>query len=284
MLSAFVAYTGMFVTRVGGVINRVFEYRLLRVPLERLADIVFNECEDTGEPAQGLPRIVGNVSASQITFTYAGDRQPVIEGISLRVAAGEFVAIRGRSGCGKSTLLHLFAGIEKLTSGALYFDDRPAGDWPAGALRRQLGTVFQDDALVSGSIGDNIALFDARPDPRRMRRAAELAIIDADIETLPMAYQTRIGDLGAALSTGQVQRILFARALYRRPRLLLLDEFTSGLDEDTERLVVATLARLRVTRIVVTHSPVVMRAADRVIDLDFTSDTPAVRLASGSGP
>jgi ATP-binding cassette subfamily B protein RaxB len=101
-----------------------------------------------------------------------------------------------------------------------------------------------------------------------MRRAARLAAIDADIERLPMRYDTRVGDQGSALSTGQVQRVLFARALYRRPRLLLLDEFTSGLDEDTERLVVANLVRLPVTRLVVTHSPIVMRAAERVIDLD----------------
>jgi ATP-binding cassette subfamily B protein RaxB len=82
-----------------------------------------------------------------------------------------------------------------------------------------------------------------------------------------MAYETRIGDLGSALSAGQVQRVLLARALYREPRLLLLDEFTSGLDEDTERLVVASVARLRATRVVVTHSETVMRAADRIFEL-----------------
>jgi ATP-binding cassette subfamily B protein RaxB len=88
-----------------------------------------------------------------------------------------------------------------------------------------------------------------------------------DIEAMPMAYETRIGDLGSALSAGQVQRVLLARALYREPRLLLLDEFTSGLDEDTERLVVASVARLRATRVVVTHSETVMRAADRIFEL-----------------
>ncbi|MCG8370909.1 MAG: ATP-binding cassette domain-containing protein, partial [Proteobacteria bacterium] len=101
-----------------------------------------------------------------------------------------------------------------------------------------------------------------------------------------MAYRTRIGDLGSALSAGQVQRILFARALYRRPRLLLLDEFTSGLDENTERLVVASLRRLNVTRVAVTHSPIVMRAADRVVDLADTlgSGPPAARPSAGSAP
>jgi ATP-binding cassette subfamily B protein RaxB len=164
-------------------------------------------------------------------------------------------------------LLRLLAGLETPSAGALYFDGRPAADWPLPELRSWVATVFQDDALVSGSIAENIALFDTEFDRQRVRRAARRAVIDADIEAMPMAYETRIGDLGSALSAGQVQRVLLARALYREPRLLLLDEFTSGLDEDTERLVVASVARLRATRVVVTHSETVMRAADRVFEL-----------------
>lgn len=267
-VSAFVAYVGMFVTRGAGVINRLFEYRLLRVPLERLADIVFHEREAEAAPAGPVPRLQGAVRVSGLSFCYAGEQAPVINSLSLSISPREFVAIRGPSGCGKSTLLRILAGIEQPTSGAVSYDDRPASKWPPAAVRRQLGTVLQDDALVAGTIAENIALFSAHYDRGRVRRAAGLAAIDADIELLPMAYDTRIGDQGSALSTGQVQRVLLARALYRRPRLLLLDEFTSGLDEDTERLVVASLGRLRLTRIVVTHSPAVMRAADRVIDLD----------------
>jgi ATP-binding cassette subfamily B protein RaxB len=134
-------------------------------------------------------------------------------------------------------------------------------------LRGWVATVFQDDALVSGTIAENIALFSTDFDAERIRWAARRAVVDMDIEAMPMAYETRIGDLGSALSAGQMQRILLARALYRRPRLLLLDEFTSGLDENTERLVVASVARLRATRVVVTHSEAVTRAADRVFEL-----------------
>ena len=268
MVSAFVAYVGMFVARSAGVINRLFEYRLLNVPLERLADIVFHEREAEDESPGPLPRLQGAIRASGLTFCYAGEQVAVIDNLCLSVSPREFVAIRGPSGCGKSTLLRILAGIEQPTSGALTYDDRPASEWPATVVRRQLGTVLEDDALVAGTIAENIALFDPNDDPGRVRRAARFAEIDADIEKLPMRYHTRIGDQGSALSTGQVQRVLFARALYRRPRLLLLDEFTSGLDADTERLVVASLGRLRLTRIVVTHSSVVMRAADRVIDLE----------------
>ena len=286
MLSAFVAYVSMFVTRVGGVINRVFEFLLLRVPLERLADIVFHLPEVTEHPDDDNLQLRGDLRLSGLTFAYPGEQQPVIRDLTLQVGDAEFVVVIGRSGCGKSTLLRLLAGVEAPTSGMLQVDGRPATDWPPAILRRQTGTVFPDDALVAGSIEENLALFDPDIDTGRVRRAAELAIVDADIERLPMGYRTRIGDLGSALSTGQMQRVLFARALYHRPRLLLLDEFTSGLDEDTERLVVATLQRLRITRIVVTHSPAVVRAADRVVDLDgsFSCGKPAVRPSAGSGP
>ncbi len=267
MLSAFVAYVGMFTVRGVGVINRVFEYRLLRVPLERLADIVFHERDAPDIPSSPLPRLHGAVRVGGLSFTYSGERQPVINNLSLSVSAGEFIAIRGPSGCGKSTLLRVLAGIERPSGGILSYDGRPASEWPASAVRCQFGTVFQDDALLEGSIADNIALFDPDGDRSRVCRAARLAAIDADIENFPMGYDTRIGDQGSALSTGQVQRVLLARAFYRRPRLLLLDEFTSGLDEETERLVVAGIRRLSVTRIVVTHSPVVMRAADRVVEI-----------------
>lgn len=267
MTAAFVAYTGMFATRASGVINRVFEYRLLKVPLDRLADIVFHETEPcTGETAR-TNRFTGSLQARALTFAYSGDDQPVLRDCSISAASGEFIVLRGRSGSGKSTLLRILAGLEEPSAGALFFDGRPAADWPLHELRGWVATVFQDDALISGTIAENIALFSTEFDVERMRWAARRAVVDMDIEAMPMDYETRIGDLGSALSAGQMQRILLARALYRRPRLLLLDEFTSGLDENTERLVVASVSRLRATRVVVTHSETVTRAADRVFEL-----------------
>lgn len=270
-LSAFVAYTGMFTTRVAGIINRVFEFRLLQVPLDRLADIVFaeNEPYDEGQDAgqdDGV-RLSGAIQAQGLCFSYSEADLPLIECCTLHMTAGEFVAIRGKSGSGKSTLLRLLAGMEVPTSGVVSFDSRPSSDWPLAVIRRHVATVFQDDALIGGSIASNIALFDRVPDMKRIRRVAQLAAVDSELESLPMGYNSIISDLGSALSTGQVQRILFARALYRQPRLLLLDEFTSGLDENTEGLVVAELLRLRATRIVVSHSTTVLRAADRVLEL-----------------
>jgi ATP-binding cassette subfamily B protein RaxB len=125
--------------------------------------------------------------------------------------------------------------------------------------------VFQDDILLKGSVAENVALFDPVIDMSRVREAVRLAYIEDDIESLPMGYQTRIGDLGSSLSTGQMQRILLARAFYRRPKVLLLDEATSGLDYELEKSVIQTLSELAVTTVVVTHSDLMMQAADTVL-------------------
>ena len=138
-------------------------------------------------------------------------------------------------------------------------------DWHVHDLRAHIATVFQDDCLLQGSVAENIALFAADVDPQRIRSAAQDACVAAEIESMPMAYETRIGDLGSSLSKGQIQRILIARALYRRPKLLLLDEVTSGLDSEMEKRVIASIARLDATRIVVTHSDLMLQAAHDVL-------------------
>lgn len=267
-LSAFVAYLGMFVTRATAVVNYVAEFRLLRVPLERLGDIIFHDTEAHGVTVEGI-RAGPAMSITLRDVEYRPSRQdsPILSACSLRVAGGEFVAIRGRSGSGKSTLLRVIAGLVPASSGQLIYEGKPGHELGAADLRNATGAVLQGDVLLSGTVAENIVMFVDDVDLRDVRRAAQSAMIDEEIEAMPMAYQTRIGDLGSALSAGQTQRILLARALYGRPGLLLLDEVTGGLDAETERLVVASLRRLEVTRIVVTHSEAVMRAADRVIDL-----------------
>ena len=266
-VSAFVAYTGMFMTRAVGIINRVSEYRLLQVPLDRLADIVFNGAGSLEPEPPSRGRLAGNVALRDVSFRYGDAGRPVLAGVSAEITPGEFVAIRGSSGSGKSTLLRIISAVEEPTGGALYYDGLPAAHWPSSTVRGSIATVFHDDVLISGSIAENIALFDPDRDDARMRKVAELAAIGGMVEALPMSYDTPIGDLGSALSAGQIQRVLLARALYRCPAVLLLDEFTSSLDGDTERRVVNSIARLPMTRIVVTHSATVLRAADRVLDL-----------------
>ncbi len=268
MVSAFASYLGMFITRTGGIVDRVVAYRLLEVPLSRLADIVFSgepdECQPSQQP-KNSPATAGAVELMHVNFRYSRHEPAILADCTLQVPSGEFVAIAGSSGCGKSTLLRLIAGIEKPSGGELRVGDVHGREQQRTGFHQFTATVFEDDCLMKGSIADNIALFDADRDTAAIHQAARDACVAADIEAMPMGYQTRIGDLGSSLSKGQAQRILLARALYRQPRLLLLDEATSGLDRDTEKRVIGRLLALDATRIAVTHSDQMLQAAHEVV-------------------
>lgn len=272
MVSAFAAYLGMFVARAGGIVDRMIDYRLLEVPLTRLEDIVFSDAPSEGQPA-GLPlhreqTTNQDIELDKVAFRYSSNDAFILRDCSCRIEGGSFIAIAGCSGSGKSTLLQLIAGVERPDSGNLLIGGHRLTDLDPGRFRQRTGTVFENDCLMKGSIAENIALFADDPDPAAVRRAAVAAGIAADIEAMPMNYQTRIGDLGSSLSKGQSQRVLLARALYRQPQLLLLDEATSGLDRDSERHVIDALRRLDVTRIAVTHSDQLLQAAHQVFWLN----------------
>jgi ATP-binding cassette subfamily B protein RaxB len=185
----------------------------------------------------------------------------------MHIKRGEFVAIVGASGCGKSTLLKLLVGLYIPTSGEIEIDGTLASAEKWRAWRKSIGIVGQDDRLFSGSISENIAVFDANIDMERVIESAKSAQIHDEILLKPMQYQTLIGDMGAALSGGQKQRILLARSIYRNPRLLILDEGTANLDRNSETLIADYVSSLNITRIVVAHRPALVERADRVFNL-----------------
>ncbi len=131
--------------------------------------------------------------------------------------------------------------------------------------RKLIGTVMQEDTLLAGSILDNITFFDVQADPARAEQCAQLAAVHADITRMPMGYQTLVGDMGSSLSGGQKQRVLLARALYKQPKVLALDEATSHLDIANEKLVTQELAKMQITRIIVAHRPETIAGAQRVV-------------------
>jgi len=242
--------------------------------MERLADIALTPREAKIDEAGFDSALDGRLEAKRLMFRYAPGEPDILRGADLKIEPGEFVAIAGPSGAGKSTLLKVLVGLYPATYGEIFIDGRPLSSWSPRALRRQIGVVMQDDALLQGSLIENIALFDERPDMVRIEAAARAAAIHDEIMAMPMGYQSLVGDMGSALSGGQKQRVMIARALYRQPKLLIMDEGTSQLDVANEQAINTALRELQVTRLVVAHRPETLRAADRILVLQYGVLTP----------
>jgi ATP-binding cassette subfamily B protein RaxB len=266
ILTAAVAYQTQFTQRAVAALDQLFALRMLEVPIGRLEDLLLSEIEP--EPPPNFPAIVSassNVSAHDVCFRYDDDGPAVIKGISFDIGAGEHVAITGPSGTGKSTLLKLLCGVYQPTSGLISISGIPLTGSRAVALRGEIGVVMQGDPTIAGSIAENVASFAAQIDLDRVWECLALAELDREITALPNQLATFIGEMGPSLSGGQQQRLLLARALYRKPKVLILDEATSNLDADTEQAIMRRLATLDVTKIAVTHRPISIAAADRCL-------------------
>lgn len=176
------------------------------------------------------------------------------------------MAIVGPTGCGKTTFAKVILGLLNPVEGTIGVDGLQLSRIGLAAWRSQVGAVMQDDQLLSSTLQENICGFGEQIDLERMRFVAKLAAIDEEIAAMPMGFYTLVGDMGSSLSGGQKQRILLARALYRQPRILVLDEATSHLDINKEREVNEAIKGMSITRITIAHRPETIRTADRVID------------------
>ena len=266
VLMAFKAYKDQFDGRLAGLVEKYFELRMLRLQGERLADIVLTRPEAEAPLPVGADAPVPAIRLRGLRFRYADSDPWVVDGIDLDIPPGQSVAFVGPSGCGKSTLINLILGVFPPVAGDIQIGDlslRQGGE----ACRALIGTVMQDDTLFAGSIADNICFFDPAPDRRRIEECARLAHIHDEIAALPMGYGTLVGDMGTVLSGGQKQRIFLARALYKQPRVLILDEATSHLDVDCEQAVNRAIQSLALTRIIVAHRPETILSAERVVVL-----------------
>jgi ATP-binding cassette, subfamily B, bacterial CvaB/MchF/RaxB len=264
MLVAFLAYKTQFAQRAAALIDKALELRMLGLHAERVSDIALAAPEEAGSDAD--VEVAASLVLKGVSFGYEGE-PPLFEGLDLRIEAGESVAIVGPSGCGKTTLVKLMLGLLQPTAGRIEVGDVPLDDIGLVRYRGAVAGVMQDDALFAGSIADNICFFDTEPDLARIESCARQAAVHEDIAAMPMRYETPVGDMGTTLSGGQKQRLLLARALYRRPRILFLDEATSHLDVAREHSVNEAVRALKLTRIIVAHRPETIASADRVIDL-----------------
>jgi ATP-binding cassette, subfamily B, bacterial CvaB/MchF/RaxB len=271
MLFAFISYKGQFTGRISALINYAVELKMLGLHAERLADIALAAPEKDTQagnlPDNDLTHLEPSIELRNVSFRYGEGEPWVLKNASFRIEAGESVAVTGPSGAGKTTLLKILLCILPVSEGEVLYGGVPVRQLGLANVRRKIGTVMQEDVLLTGSLADNIAFFDTQPEQPRIEACAKLAQVHAEIVKMPMGYHTLCGDLGSGLSGGQKQRVLLARALYKQPRVLALDEATSHLDLGNERAVTQALGQMRLTRLVIAHRPETIAGAQRVVQL-----------------
>lgn len=269
MLFAFLSYRALFSERLKVWVEQWAQIRTLRAHLDRLGDIWLSEALLPAEHAAAIKPDEGTAvgfSMTNVSFAYHTADEDILQQINLDIAPGEYVAIVGPSGSGKTTLLRLLMGLLSADRGRLCVGGQVLHAANAATLRRQWGCVLQEDTLFSGSVLSNIALGQTPQPDRAWQVLAEVGM-QAEIQALPMGLQTVLGDIDSLFSSGQCQRLLLARALYRAPRALFLDEGTANLDRHSAERIFAVLDRLACTRIVVTHDSVLAARAARCIRL-----------------
>ncbi|ANS40611.1 peptidase domain-containing ABC transporter [Serratia inhibens] len=270
MLVAYVSFSDQFMSRASGLVDAVIEFTMLRLHGERLADIVLTDTEADMENRVALPATLSDRSApavdiENLCFRYSETEPLVINHCNFSIRSGESVAIIGPSGQGKTTLAKLLLGLLKPESGSITIDGLDIRKMGMHHYRDRIGCVMQDDILFAGSIADNICFFDSVPNQALIEKSATIAQIHSDIMAMPMGYHSLVGDMGSSLSGGQIQRVLLARALYRQPDLLILDEASSHLDIERERFINESIKSMPMTRVIIAHRPETIRSADRVI-------------------
>lgn len=261
-----VAY-GMVSTAILSLVATVSTVAMIK-PILELAQPILDTPPEISENKEIVKSVSGTIELNQVSFRYQEDTPLIIDDLSLKINRGQYVAIVGTTGCGKSTLMRLMLGFEKPDTGAVYYDGRDIQKVDLKSLRRQIGVVMQNGKLFSGDIFANITISAPWLALQDAWDAAEKAGIAQDIREMPMGMFTMIGEGAGGISGGQRQRLMIARAIAPKPKILMLDEATSALDNITQRQVSDALAELKSTRIVIAHRLSTIKACDRIIVLD----------------
>lgn len=236
----------------------------IRPTLEMVGPILEEEPE-TAEKKQTVTSLSGNIELSHVCFRYADNMPDILDDLSIRIKPGEYVAIVGETGCGKSTLIRILLGFEKPRKGAVFYDGRDLNSLDLRSLRRHIGVVIQNGKLMMGSIYENITISAPWLGMDDAWEAAEAAGIAQDIREMPMGMQTMISEGQGGVSGGQKQRLLIARALAPKPKVLMFDEATSALDNLTQKKVTEAITSYNCTRIVIAHRLSTIQSCDRIL-------------------
>ncbi|MGI6578640.1 MAG: ATP-binding cassette domain-containing protein [Saccharofermentanales bacterium] len=261
--AAYGMVSGAFVS-LAGIASTVARIK----PTLEMVEPILTEVPEVQRGKKIVERVSGSIEINNVSFRYSTDMPYVLDNLSLKIRAGQYVAVVGSTGCGKSTLLRLLLGFEQPEKGAIYYDRNDISTVDLISLRKNIGCVIQNGKLFAGSIFSNIVVSAPWLTMADAWKAAELADIADDIRDMPMGMQTIISEGGGGISGGQKQRLMIARAVVNNPRILMLDEATSALDNITQKKVSDALDSLKCTRIVIAHRLSTIQHCDRIIVLD----------------
>jgi len=237
-------------------------------PVLEMAEPILKAEPEVGEHKEAVSQVSGNIEVSHVSFRYEENTPYVLQDLNLKIRAGEYVAIVGRTGCGKSTLVRLLLGFEKPEKGAIFYDRHDLNSIDPRSLRKKIGVVIQNGQLFQGDIYSNITISAPQLTLDAAWEAAEIAGIAQDIREMPMGMHTIVSEGQGGISGGQKQRLMIARAVAPKPKILILDEATSALDNKTQKQVSEALDRLHCTRIVIAHRLSTIRNCDRILVMD----------------
>ena len=237
-------------------------------PILEMADPLLKSIPEASAGKEILSSISGGIELNNVSFRYTDSMPWVVDDMSLKIRPGEYVAIVGPTGCGKSTLIRLLLGFETPQRGAIYYGGKDINTIDMRSLRRKIGVVTQDGSLFQGDIFSNIVISAPQLTLDDAWAAAEIACIADDIRAMPMGMHTIISEGQGGISGGQKQRLMIARAVVAKPKLLMFDEATSALDNITQKQVAQALDNLKATRIVIAHRLSTIQHCDRILVLD----------------
>ncbi|MDO4731592.1 MAG: ATP-binding cassette domain-containing protein [Clostridia bacterium] len=264
---AFTAAYGMVSGGFSALVSIGMQAAKIKPTLEQIKPIM-ETVPEVSENKKVVTNIRGGIELNNVSFRYDESMPLVLDGFSLKIKPGQYVAIVGKSGCGKSTLMRLLLGFETAQKGAIYYDGKDINSLDLKSLRRKVGTVMQNSKLMPGDIMSNITISAPWATLQDAWEAAELADIADDIRAMPMGMRTIITEGSGGISGGQKQRLMIARAVISKPKILMFDEATSALDNIAQKKVSDALDTLKCTRIVIAHRLSTVRHCDRIIVLD----------------
>ena len=263
---AFNSAYGMVMGAFGSLVSVAMVFARIR-PVLDMAQPILDAEPETGERKKVLTSLKGNIELNNVTFRYHKDGPKIVDHMSLKIKAGEYVALVGPSGCGKSTLMRLLLGFEKPELGSIFYDGKNIEQIDLTSLRRRIRTVMQNGGLFNDSIYANIALSTSSLTMDEAWEAAETACIADDIRAMPMGMYTMISEGQGGISGGQKQRLMIARAIAPKPSILIFDEATSALDNIAQKKITEALDTLHCTRIVIAHRLSTIRSCSRILYL-----------------